>query len=433
MWKRLIIGIAALTLIVSGCSFSTKSTNNEPSNSDEKINQDSEIEDFVAAEDVEGMIKEGPGIFAGDSYDQKKVEKELDKFPEDITAEEAYNRLIYLLAEDYEQLVDESKNLDISYTLDRELPSGVEGEKGESQINIAILLDASGSMNDRVSGGIKMDLAKRAIKDFASNLPESANVSLRVFGHKEGKSKKESCQSSEIVYPLSPYDSSDFQSALNKFGAQGWTPLAKGIRDARKDLQEHAGEGVQNIVYVVSDGEETCGGDPVKEAKELHNSDMKAIINVIGFDVSNREQRALKEVAREGGGSYKSANSAKELEDQLHKERLRLHEELNLWSQLTLEDLNKRKDELLKQNGKIRTLLNEMKNRERSRLLDAERYLSSRGIHPEGLSNKLSTRYNEIHNYIVTLNKDTGNRILQSHIEAIREMRKKGSDVLNGE
>ena len=174
------------------------------------------------------------------------------------------------------------KNLDMTYTLDRELPSGVKGETGKAggkQVNVAILLDASGSMNEKVSGGVKMDLAKQAIQQFAADLPEGTNVSLRVFGHKEGKSKKESCQSSETVYPLSSYDANSFDSALNKFGAQGWTPLAKAIRDARKrtSLHRHASDGVENIVYVVSDGEETCGGDPVKEAKELHTSDMKAI------------------------------------------------------------------------------------------------------------------------------------------------------------
>ena len=87
------------------------------------------IEDFKAAIEVEEMLREGPGIFAGDQYDEEKLRKELDKFPEDLTGEEAYNRLIYLLAEDYEQLVDESKNLDISYTLDRKLPKWGKGER----------------------------------------------------------------------------------------------------------------------------------------------------------------------------------------------------------------------------------------------------------------------------------------------------------------
>ena len=51
-----------------------------------------------AATDVEGMLREGPGKYAGDKYDEEKVKAELDKLPDNLTADEAYNYLIPLLA-----------------------------------------------------------------------------------------------------------------------------------------------------------------------------------------------------------------------------------------------------------------------------------------------------------------------------------------------
>ena len=54
-----------------------------------------------AATDVEGMLREGPGKYAGDKYDEEKVKAELDKLPDNMTADEAYNHLVALLAEDY--------------------------------------------------------------------------------------------------------------------------------------------------------------------------------------------------------------------------------------------------------------------------------------------------------------------------------------------
>ena len=47
-------------------------------------------------------------------------------------------------------------------------PGGVNAPEGElpKQVNVEILLDASGSMAGRVSGGVKMDLAKEAIRKF---------------------------------------------------------------------------------------------------------------------------------------------------------------------------------------------------------------------------------------------------------------------------
>ena len=301
------------------------------------------------------------------------------------------------------------------------------------QVNVAILLDASGSMNEKVSGGVKMDLAKQAIQQFAADLPEGTNVSLRVFGHKEGKSKKESCQSSETVYPLSSYDANSFQSALNKFGAEGWTPLAKGIRDARNDLAQHASDGVENLVYVVSDGEETCGGDPVKEAKELHTSDMKAVVNIIGFDVSNSEQRALKEVAKAGGGTYQSANSAKELEAQLRKERWRVEKEVIKWSSLSYDDISKRHQELIKENGQLREQLYEMRRREKENLRAAHRYLLRRIDSPSDLSIKLTDRQQKVNTYLDDLYDSSKKDIYEEYDKAYQELKKKKDEALNNE
>ena len=43
----------------------------------------------------------GAGKYAGDKYDEEKVKAELDKLPDNMTADEAYNHLVALLAEDY--------------------------------------------------------------------------------------------------------------------------------------------------------------------------------------------------------------------------------------------------------------------------------------------------------------------------------------------
>ncbi len=59
------------------------------------------------------------------------------------------------------------------------------------------------------------------------------------------------------------------------------------------------------------------GGDPVQDAKKLHESDIQAIVSIIGFDVDNAGQQALKQVAAAGGGEYETANSAEELRQYL--------------------------------------------------------------------------------------------------------------------
>src|SRR5690606_19523722 len=108
-------------------------------------------------------------------------------------------------------------------------PGGVNTPEAElpKQVNVEILLDASGSMAGRVSGGVKMDLAKEAIRDFVSKMPEGAQVALRVYGHKgsnQQKDKELSCKSTEVGYPLEAYDKSSFQTSLDQFQTTGRTP-----------------------------------------------------------------------------------------------------------------------------------------------------------------------------------------------------------------
>jgi Ca-activated chloride channel homolog len=157
----------------------------------------------------------------------------------------------------------------------------------------------------------------KAVKQFAADLPKEANVSLRVYGHKgsnQEKDKELSCKSTEVVYNLKTFDEASFQQSLNQFQPTGWTPLAASMQAAKADLEKVSGENTKNILYVVSDGIETCGGDPVAVAKDLHESNIQAEVNIIGFDVDNEGQQQLKAAADAGGGAFRLVNTTQELE-----------------------------------------------------------------------------------------------------------------------
>ena len=57
---------------------------------------------------------------------------------------------------------------------DCQKPSGFTDEFKEN-LNVLVILDSSGSMTQLVSGGQKMQIAKRVISDFVNSLPERAN------------------------------------------------------------------------------------------------------------------------------------------------------------------------------------------------------------------------------------------------------------------
>jgi Ca-activated chloride channel homolog len=73
-----------------------------------------------------------------------------------------------------------------------------------------IVLDASGSMRERIKGESKMVIAKRAIKELVESLPDGANVGLVVYSHR----KSNDCDDIEQLIAPGRLDKADFIAAV---------------------------------------------------------------------------------------------------------------------------------------------------------------------------------------------------------------------------
>jgi Ca-activated chloride channel family protein len=93
----------------------------------------------------------------------------------------------------------------------------------------------------------------------------------------------------------------------------GWTPLAAALKRAEALLVANSRLGEQ-VIYVVSDGQETCGGDPVAVARSINQGPTKAIINIIGFAVPSSEAASLQAVAAAGGGRFINGGTDREVD-----------------------------------------------------------------------------------------------------------------------
>jgi Ca-activated chloride channel homolog len=267
------------------------------------------------------------GRFADTYYSQQseKIENSLRqlpniKDPDPEIIELYYLALLGLFAEDYpepEAIINQIK-LSAFGSPEMDDPR----YQFKEQYNVMIVLDASGSMGEMVGNKTRMEAAKEAIRSFAASLPAGAQVGLRVYGH-EGSgadSQKElSCSKSDVMYPLQAYDARKLDGALAQFKPAGWTPIALALQKAQEDLGPHKGEKNTNIIYLVSDGIETCGGDPVEAAKQLGSSDITPIVNVVGFSVDGEGQRQLKQIAEAAGGRYVLIQDQKELQKELEQ------------------------------------------------------------------------------------------------------------------
>src|SRR5690606_31401553 len=148
---------------------------------------------------------------------------------------------------------------------------------------------------------------------FANTVSNQSNVSLIVYGHKGSESdtdKELSCTSIEEIYPLGEYDKESFDNALSSFESKGWTPLAGAISKAEEMTRDMEGS---ITIYIVSDGVETCDGDPVKAAKTFADRGEANHVHIIGFQVDKEAEVQLKEVANAGNGDYYYAENAEDI------------------------------------------------------------------------------------------------------------------------
>lgn len=71
---------------------------------------------------------------------------------------------------------------------------------------------------------------------------------------------------------------------------------------------------------MVSDGLETCGGDPVAVARELHEQGLRVTVDIVGFGAGAADTKQLKQIAAAGGGDYFDAKTQADLSDYLLKQ-----------------------------------------------------------------------------------------------------------------
>ena len=165
--------------------------------------------------------------------------------------------------------------------------------------NVVVVLDASGSMNEMMSGTHtrRIDAAKTAIKEVLKNTPKTTQVGLLVFGEKR-----------RWEYPLGPRNDAKMFAAIDRVRASGGTPLGqymkKGTDRLLKARKTQFGYGSYRLL-VVTDGEASD-----KNLVNAYTPDIIArgvVVDVIGVDMRNDHTLARKV------HSYRRANDPESL------------------------------------------------------------------------------------------------------------------------
>jgi hypothetical protein len=180
--------------------------------------------------------------------------------------------------------------------------------------SVLLILDASGSMNAKLPNGeTRIAVAQRAIKGVAGFVPAQAQLSLRMYGA-QSAARQKNCQDTNLAVPFGPASVSGaaITTTVDATKAQGYTPIAYSLGQAANDFP---GDARERVIVLVSDGKETCQGDPVVAAKALAAKGIT--VHTVGFVVDTAARGQLQAIARATGGTYFDAPVGPELPDTL--------------------------------------------------------------------------------------------------------------------
>jgi hypothetical protein len=180
--------------------------------------------------------------------------------------------------------------------------------------SVLLILDSSGSMNARLPNGeTRIAVAQGAIKGVAAFIPGKAQVSLRLYGA-QSPSRDKNCQDTNLAVPFATAEANAgaITSAIDGAKARGYTPIALSLQQAAGDFSADA---KARVIVLVSDGKETCQGDPLVAAKALAAKGIT--VHTVGFVVDTAARGQLQAIARATGGTYFDAPVGPELPDTL--------------------------------------------------------------------------------------------------------------------
>lgn len=177
----------------------------------------------------------------------------------------------------------------------------------ESVTQMELILDASGSMWGQVEGKAKIDIAKEAMGKIIDDLKgrEKLEVALRIYAH-----QNKECTNSVVEFPMGKIDADAMKTMVKGIKPLGSTPIAYSLSESVKDFKK--GIPGDKVVVLVTDGLESCGGDPCAAAKALREGGVVGKIHVVGFGLSEAELQTLKCIAEPSGGLLVGASNATE-------------------------------------------------------------------------------------------------------------------------
>jgi Ca-activated chloride channel family protein len=163
------------------------------------------------------------------------------------------------------------------------------GQKQYQQIpdktRILFLLDGSGSMLSKWDGTTRIGAAKRLLSDLVDSLSSNAQVelALRVYGHQYDR-RLQNCKDTKLEVGFGKNNHQAIIQKLHAISPKGTTPISYSLQQLAEDFPDD--DTYRNIVIIITDGLESCDGDPCAVSTVLQRKQIFLRPFVIGLGMN---------------------------------------------------------------------------------------------------------------------------------------------------
>lgn len=132
--------------------------------------------------------------------------------------------------------------------------------------------------------------AKRLLADLVDSIKVNPDVelALRVYGHQYDK-RYQHCKDTKLEVGFGPDNHENIIKTLMQLKPQGTTPIAYSLSQAASDFPEQ--NDVRNIIIIITDGLESCGGDPCEVSLALQKKRIFLKPFVIGIGMNENYEK----------------------------------------------------------------------------------------------------------------------------------------------
>jgi Ca-activated chloride channel family protein len=175
---------------------------------------------------------------------------------------------------------------------------------------VIVVLDASGSMWAQIDGKPKLEIARESLRAALQSIPTDREIGFMAYGHRE----KGSCSDIELIVPPAAGTAGAIATAADNLKFLGKTPLTAAVKEAAEALKYTEDKAT---VVLITDGLETCQGDPCALGKELEAAGVDFTADVVGFGLTAEEGKQVACLADNTGGKYIQASDEAALKNAL--------------------------------------------------------------------------------------------------------------------